>query len=346
MPETLFSMNQRSMRSIFGVLFLGLFVGCSSVKLVRDVYPTNTGVGRIESIACGHYAIGNNACWLKKNITVSSIDIRVVTYLSGRLILRSNGGSCSINDSISYDGFSKLKINMEKYIKDTSGQCVIDLIMQPKFPGQEKSDVETAGLTGRIAIIFSDIDPAGMSEIIGPDEDDGFFFPGVALLTNRKILKPLKTEDRIRIDTGDSSRGKVRIDGCGMDPFEFSYDGKSFLIRKSILLRENVTRINNCILYGRIVRLDRKEDAAFIIMNEVSSRYVPLETPVIAVNSNSVRFNSTGPVSWTYVDDVAINSGSGSATVKDPHNFMVRQITAAGRTVVVKYNGSDIKWSR
>jgi hypothetical protein len=333
------------------LILLGAFLfiaGCTSVIVKDDAPPPiENGLRRLETTACGHYGIGNNICWVDSKTNPKDVDISVGIYFEGRLVLKSSGGGCSIDDSITVQEFGPYKIDLAKYVGVFSSSCILDLIYQPKFPGQESSDAKVRGMFGRVVIMFSDREKAELSnDQTGPySRMDDLFYSGSGIISIRQS-SVYSTDDSFVIGTRGSDKGTIRIDGCGLSPLIFSYTSQNPRLSIKNLIRDKMKTVDNCIFTGIIVPQDKPDDLAFALILEVFSKQVVfLQTPDLQASKDRLIFSSTGPVSWTFVGDKAFNKGSGKVDIEDG-SFIIRQVTAVGRTRIVKYENGYEVWSR
>ena len=175
------------MATVFAVaLFI---VGCTSV-IVKDEAPPpiENGLNRVETIACGHHGVGNNICWVSPSDDPRNVSIETVIYFEGRLVIKSIGGGCSIDDSVTVSGFGLYRLDLAKYVSSFSKSCIIDLIYQPKFPGQEESDAKIRGASGRVLLMVSPLDKAELSDgaVAYSRPQDDLFYEGSGLISIRQ----------------------------------------------------------------------------------------------------------------------------------------------------------------
>lgn len=343
-------------RVLRGVVpFLGaiLFLSCSG-KIVRDDAPApiENGQGRLETIVCGHHAVGDNICWVDSGDSLADIDVSVLTVFSGSLTIKSVDSSCSIDKSVSYSNFEEVRFTLGDFTQNFHESCIVDLVMYPVFPGQNNSEVSVKGWSGRIVFAYknSEVDLAYVKGTDNYSEysDDSLFYDGVGLVSVRSGQINGSSTGLFSVDVGDSYRGKVRLSGCSILPFVKEYSGGSVvdLSIKEVLDGYPEGPIH-CVLYGRAVRMDRENDSIFMILVEAySENIVFLDVPVVNIEEDVVEFYSNDPVSWTMIDDELINDGYGEAIVKDPYFYYVRQFTSAGRTRVMKFSKNRMIWIR
>jgi len=333
-------------KSVF--VFLVFLVGCTT-KIIKDDAPApiENGQNRVETVVCGHYAVGNNMCWVGPGEPANAVELTVITYFDGRLVLKSSGAGCLIDDSITVKGFGPKRINLSKYFASFGRSCILDVIYQPEFPGEENSDAKIRGAAGRVAIMVGDLERALLSvDNSGPYvRDDDLFYEGSGLISVRQA-NSYSGGKSFRISTGRSRSGTIRIDGCGLEALIFSYASENPVLGFDKLIRGKIASVDNCVFVGRIVPRDTDEDLSFGLVLEVFSRKtILLQEPELEVSSRRVKFSTTGPVSWTFVDDQSFNEKSGSADI-EKGSFILRQVTAVGRTRIVKYENGYEVWSR
>lgn len=335
---------------ILGV-FLVFLAGCSAV-LVRDEAPPpiENGQNRIETFVCGHYAVGNNVCWVGSQTRPGDVSFHIVTYLSGRLAIKSSGAGCQIDEAIRFTKGQVIDLDLSKYLQSFQKSCIVDLMMVVEFPGQDDTDVPIRGLSGRVVLAYSDLGKAPISSdkvtapVTRPEDDE--MYAGVGLLTLRQQQGPYNGPERIRIGTDGSKRGKIRIDGCGLQPLMFDYANENPYVGLNVILRDKVKVVDNCQLVGRVLRLDMNDDLVFVLNLEVYSiKTVLLEEPSVVFSGDEARFEGPPQVSWTFVDMEAVNGTKGKADTMG-RTFTIRQLTAIGRTSVTRYEDGNVVWSR
>lgn len=335
--------------TLMALLLMG--AGCSSVLLRDDVPPpVENGYNRVETVVCGHHSVGNNVCWVGSQTDPRSVEFKVVTYLSGRLSVKSSGAGCQIDEAIRFSNGQVIDLDLSKYLQRFAKSCVVDLFMLIEFPGQKDTDVPVRGLAGRVVLAYSDLGKSPMSAewlnspVARPQDDD--FYQGVGLISLRQQSGPYNGPERIRIGTEGSRRGKIRIDGCGLQPLVFDYNNENPAVGLAVILGEKVKVVDNCQLVGRVLRLDMNDDLVFLLNLEVySKKVVLLEEPDVIFSGNEARFEGSPAVSWTFVDEEAVNGTKGKAQT-DGRTFTIRQLTAIGRTRVVKYENGSSVWSK
>ena len=174
---------------------------------------------------------------------------------------------------------------------------------------------------------------------------DDLFYSGSGLVSLRQ-RNAYTTNEEFVIGTNGSGAGTIRIDGCGLSPLIFSYSSENPRLSYKNLLIGLEKTAQNCVLTGIVVPKDRPDNLVFALIVEIfSKKIVNLEQPEVSATKDRVTFSSTGPVSWTFVNEKAFNKASVKADIENG-NFILRQVTAVGRTVVIKYeNGTEV-WSR
>lgn len=325
--------------------------GCQTV-LIKDEAPPpiDNGQNRVETLVCGHHAVGNNVCWVGSQTAPQSVDFKIVTYLSGRVEVKSNGGGCSINEAIAFKDGQVIELDLSRYLRQFTSTCIVDVFMVVNFPGEKDTDVPTRGLAGRVTLAFSDLGKAPISNpaVLSTRPDDDDFYKGVGLLSLRQLSGPYTAADSIVIGTEGSKRGKVRIDAtsCGLQPLVFDYNSENPALSYANLIRDKITRMGPCQLFGRVLRLDMNDDLVFAISLEVySKKTVLLDEPIIQFSKDELRFQGSPEVSWSFVDREAVNSTKGKVETLG-RTFTLRQLTAIGRTRVVKYENGVEVWMK
>lgn len=324
------------------------FCGCVA-KLIPDFAPApiDVGEGRVETVACGHWAVGNNLCWVRDGNAKKAV-VEIHTVFSGTITIIGDGPGCKVNLRSSYSDFETIAVPMTD-VGILTQPCVLEIAMSPALPGQDKSEVESRSWAGRVVLIPWDSAKSELGVVL-PSEgaelansDDGLFYPGgVSFVVRGQSSGPIKRllREKLWVDVGGSSRGSVMVQGCGQKPWLEKYgDEGGFLIRLSEIFGAMPAR-QNCVLYGRAVRLDKETDVVFaVLLSVISEDALPLAAPKIEVDvgEQKVKISNEDPVSFTVVDGQWERGGNVTMRVSDPKRFVVQQVTSRGRTVVVKY---------
>ena len=332
------------------LLFLSLF-GCVH-NLHQDYAPApiDMNKGRLETVVCGHYAIGDNVCWLSENEDPRKLEIDIQTYFSGMLFIKSD--NCRIESHINYDKGQSKKIVLGEYLAGTEfpGFCVIDIMMSPNFPDQDKSESDVRAISGRVVLAKR---RGGLVNISGGRNlmdglDDRKIYPGVSLMS-------LPATEVFNVLHGiyfmpESESGEFILGGCDNETIEYSYDrGEMLSIPLIEYLDGRVPNFDHCVLYGRMRPSGGQQDQYLLGLVEIYLEdYIPLAKPILVISKDKVEFNSLEPISWTLLSDgQELNSGSGEfkldGSIKD---YRLVQLTARGRTLVMRIKDGHLIWSQ
>lgn len=345
------------MRGLLFVLLVFVF-GCTTNNIVRDeaAPPIEYGMGRVDTTVCGHHAIGTNLCWVPKGPTPNDVWIHVRTVFSGRVVIRSLGKwSCNIDESIAYQDFATVSIRLSDYIKDFKNSCLVNVLLFPKWPGQEKSDIPIKGFKGTV-YFMAQSQNTRLGQFVAKNmssgvQNDAMVYPGAYLISMRGIggkMLPLEGEE-FGLSTGGSKSGIVRMAGCGGDITKEYKDQSHVSFRLSELMGK-LPSTENCTLYARMVPDDMDQDFVFAVGVELYHPNISLlPRPVVSVKKNRIKFSSPAPVSWTFgysdKEGKSVNGASGELDLKGSF-FILHQITSAGRTKIVKIVDGKIVWER
>ena len=338
-----------SLNLILNLILLSELSGCvHHIAADYSASPIEEGQGRLETYLCGHYSIGDNICWVKDG-DLAGLKLQIQTYFSGDVTLVSD--ECDVHAKFSFLDSELLEFPLSKLIKNMPKKmCLIDVVMNYRFPDQERSAVMVHGMTGRL-ILGSLDEGMEVAKITSHRniffENDDTYYDGAVILSiyQNQMLDLLFTPF---ISLGGSSKGAYMVSGCGIEqPIQDYYDTEDeyleiFLTDILIQLPEG----SHCVLYGRVVRPDKKTDLVFLVGVEIMSRYlVQMAMPILEYGDKlSIRTNE--PVSWTLVNDRAFNMASGRVSIEPAKLTILRQITAKGRSIVLKIIDSEIVWSK
>lgn len=325
-------------------------LACTTVhKVPKDhsLAPVDASQARLETTACGHFAIGNNACWIDSEETIDSQSLDIHTYHSGVVNIVST--ACGIEVVKSYRGSQTLSFPLRDLLLDNfPGVCVIDILMQPEFPDQRAHTVPVRAIYGQVVLVKqkANLGRFYAHNMLTYYKNDQLFFPGTALVSVSQldVTNPLN----VLVLDKKSCCGEIMIAGCGRPPVGATFGNAEML---AIHLHELIGVLPEpqwCSFYGQIVYDDGTPNDAILILLEVhDDQAVDLAEPVVEQRGEWLFIESTEPVAWTIVDKEHFNQNTVKIkrdSLKRP--VLIRQITAQGRTRVVKFDKGQIVWSR
>jgi len=324
--------------NLLTVLALVGTVSCAH-KVVFDPSPSpmEHGQGRVETVLCKHYAVGDNACWVSEN---EDPEIFVKTYFDGTLVLKST--RCGIDVRHTYKNHEPFQAKLSDLMSNKlSGFCFIDLLLTPKFPDFEKSDIPIESMIGRLILVEK---VNATAEIYGPGESSG----GI-LLTSLPQSEVFNLLNVVSINTY-SSAGSILIAGCGLEPRQQFYEDGTDPYRIPMLaMFGGIDPIeDHCVFYGRVNPWDQVYFKDFIVAVEVyEDDIVPLSEPKIEIDGKYLEFTSFEPISWTILNsEQVINSGSGQFKIDPNERNEIVQLTAQGRSKIILIEAGEISWSK
>ena len=141
--------------------------------------------------------------------------------------------------------------------------------------------------------------------------------------------------------------GKIRMDGCGLGPFDFEQKQRAADVIISYDDMESLfVDKRHCVLYGAAIDVKRGVDYVFAVAVEVfDRRYVPLSVPSVSFDGGHASVFSADPVSFSLVDG-EIFRGPEARKRYDKWPVFVRQYSANGRSFVGRYDQSILSWGR
>lgn len=313
--------------TISAMVIVAALASCVHVLVEdRTLSPLEAGVGRVETVVCGNRAVGDNLCWLKEG---QEAEVIVVTAFDGVVTAKSD--ECGIDIRRSYSNFETVSIRIPH--RKSEAMCVLDLFMVPKYPVKD-SDIKVSGSSGRVVIGFL----GGMSvagRVMTPDASVavgggvGWSFPEGRAMSG----------EALRLSFSSKFAGLIRLDGCGLGPFDFEQKQRSEDVAISY---EDLSSLfvdkRHCVIYGAAVDVKSGVDHVFVVLVEVyDRRYVKLSEPSTSFDDGVMKMSSSDPVSFTVVDG-EIFRGSDAKKRYDKWPVFVRQYSANGRSLLCSLN--------
>lgn len=323
--------------SLFVLAFAGTFSCAHKVILDPSPSPMKNGQGRVETVLCKHYAVGDNACWVSEG---EDPEIFIKTYFDGILFLKSS--RCGIGVRHSYKNHEPFLARLSDLMPDKlSGFCFIDILLAPVFPDVEENDIPVESMTGRLVLVEKTNKTA---DVYGNGESDG----GVLLLSmpETEVFNLLNV---VSVNTY-SDAGSIMIAGCGLEPRQQFYNRglDPYSIPVIAMFGGIAPMDEHCVFYGRVNPWDRDYFRDFIVAIEVySDDLVPLAEPTIEIDGKNLIFTSFEPISWSILNGTeVINSGSGKFKIDPNETNELVQLTAQGRSKIILIESGEISWSK
>lgn len=300
----------------------------------RTISPLEAGAGRVETVVCGGRSVGDNLCWIKDG---QEAEIVVVTAFDGVVTAKSD--ECGIDLRRSYVDFQPVSIRIQH--RKSDDLCVIDLFVVPTYPVKD-SAVKVSGSRGRVIIGFLG-GTSLASRVSAPDAilavmgGIGWSFPEGKQLSG----------EALRLSFPTKFAGVIRLDGCGLGPFDFEQKERSEDVSISY---DDLSSLfidkRHCVLYGAAIDKKSPVNHVFVIAVEVyDRRYVKLSEPSVTFDRGRVSVASSDPVSFTVVDGEVFR-GADAEKRRDVWPVFVRQYSANGRSFVGRYDQDIMSWGR
>lgn len=339
----------KSLRRLsLSVPFFFLFSCSQKFFIVEDfaVSSYEAGHGRVESVLCGHYAVGDNICWLQNEDDLALSTLEIKTYLHGTVFITSD---CGYEHTKTYTGSEPVKVNLSEVfdLRGPGDFCVIDYLVSPYFPFEKAMYQQVSSLTGRAYVFY--LEPHKQLGLVRSrteslDESDSRFYEGSGLVSIKQselfdvnsgfFVENLHDEDAI-----------LRIAGCGFAQEVPLYAQERYLF---VPLNQVVADgMEHCVIYGESLSINSDFRYAFAISIEIiDDNYIDLAEPSLKIKDGKLVYDNLDPVNWTIINDrEARFLGSGEIALADDELKLVF-LTSAGRSKVIKLKNGRKSWSR
>lgn len=317
------------------VALLSFLFGCQTHKLHNDPNIAAVAVGypSIEFQACGNLYNGLGTCYLRKDQSLSLINLKIQGYYKGTGRVFSE--ACDVDQSFTYEDHALVSIKMPEGLVKRS--CVFNMVLSPEYPNQYESGLEVFPLTGSLILRASHGEHIWRGEV---RKVSGNWHSFLSL--------PLWSP---------TNRAYVGFFGCGRN-YEQFFDAYNGLLE--IPLELGVIKEPNtvCVADGAAMT-DALWDYSFtVVIAQYATElpqvakwqgmgFTPLAEPSISLSGNSISILGEEAVSLIGLNGLYV---LGNKAVY--HNFergkkgSIRLVTVKGRTIVGEWEPlkQEFKW--
>lgn len=303
------------LRKSFFLLTIGLIVSGCGAKLRPDRFPPAafSGYPSAEFYACGERWLGLGYCEIEKGRSVEEIEFAIQGFYKGRIRIFSEALPADV--IFSYEGSKRIPIDLRG---TPNAPIVLGIAVNPEYPGENENAVELFGTIGWLLI-----------NVTEPGE----------VFTFHRTLRPVSTDQLIRVDSSGASSHFVVSDECGVER-EILASGAETEIRLSGL-GVSTQMIGSCILFiaSNVPSFD------VWLSWRYAQDFRPLAIPSIKVEKRKLHVDAESGVTIVALDSKVEVDHKGKFDWDGSKSHVLRLLTVKGRTLVGEYEpGKGWSW--